>query len=101
MRAYLRWVRLRDSTSTPLFLSDIQGVPVEGRVLSYNSFKYRFDIELQQIGVLNWNLYGTHSFRRGGFQYYVHVRGKHLGDMLAWGWMVRYQRCGALHERGK
>jgi hypothetical protein len=85
VRAYLRWIRLRASTPGPLFLLDKQGMLIEGCSLTYNSFKYRFEVELQKIGVSNWNLYGTHSFRRGGCQYYLYIRGKTLGDIYAWG----------------
>src|SRR3954454_13719580 len=85
VRAFLHWLKWRGPTPGPMFLSDRQGVLSTGKRLSYSSFKNRYEIELREIGVWNWNLYGTHSFRRGGCQFYLHVRQKSLRDIYAWG----------------
>jgi len=87
VRAYLRWLNVRGNAPGPLFLSDKIGSLVAEKALSYNSFKYRFEDELRKIGIWSWNLYGTHSFRRGGCQFYLHVRGKSIKAVCAWdGW---------------
>jgi len=85
VRAYLRWLKARGNAPGPLFLADKSGSLIVEKVLSYYSFKYRFEVELRDIGISSWNLYGTHSFRRGGCQYYMHFRGKTLCDICAWG----------------
>jgi hypothetical protein len=85
IRAYLRWLDMRDSGPGPFFLADKQGVMIAGSPLVYNAFNYRLEVELQQIGIRNWSMYCTHSFRRGGSQFYLSIRGKPLTDICAWG----------------
>lgn len=86
VRAYLRWITIRGSAPGPFFLADKQGVLIAERPLSYHAFRHRFEDELRQIGIRNWNMYGTHSFRRGGCQFYL-SRGRTLTEICAWaGW---------------
>lgn len=41
--------------------------------------------DMQALGSLSWSLYGTHSFRRGGCQYRVKVKGWSVDMVAAWG----------------
>ena len=81
----MQWMSVRGNTPGPLFLADKSGSLKAGKALSYDSFKYRFEDELRKIGIWSWNLYGTHSFRRGGCQFYLSIRRKTLGEICAWG----------------
>lgn len=40
---------------------------------------------MQAVGDKAWALYGTHSFRRGGCQYRVKVKGWTVDMVAAWG----------------
>ncbi|KAJ7203500.1 hypothetical protein GGX14DRAFT_369397 [Mycena pura] len=40
---------------------------------------------MQDLGYASWALYGTHSFRRGGCQYRIKVKGWSAGEVAAWG----------------
>lgn len=53
--------------------------------LSYHSFQKIFRRNLQAVGVTNRNNYNTQSFRRGGSQYYLRVKGKTVDEIVAWG----------------
>jgi hypothetical protein len=85
VRAYLWWLNLRGEGDGPLFLLDKQGTLIRGQRMSYSSFKTRLQDELRQIGLARWRLYGTHSFRRGGCQYYLFVQMKTYKDVFAFG----------------
>lgn len=53
--------------------------------LSYHSFQRIFKKDLQAIGITGRNNYNTQSFRRGGSQYYLRVKGKTVDEIVAWG----------------
>lgn len=74
IRALWSWIGLAKRVEGPLFLH----VDDYGRIaskeapqrLSYSTFKSQFEKQLKAMGYRKWWLYGTHSFRRGGCQYY-------------------------------
>ena len=69
--------------------------------LSYNSFKYLFTLDLQAIGIDKWSLYGTHSFRWGGSQYFLYDQKKTINQIRNWGgWTddTIYRYLSGLHD---
>lgn len=85
VRAFMDWLFVRGEEPGPIFIADKRESLVAGSTFSYGAFAYRFHEELQAIGIRNWHQYGTHSFRRGGSQFYLAIRRKTIHDICAWG----------------
>jgi len=91
VRAYLRWLGIRDSAQGPLFLNDKQGVLIIGEALSYDGFRHHLEDELQQLKIRNGDFYDDdYSFGRGGFQFHLRICGKTLREIYLFsGWSVK------------
>ena len=95
VRAYMYWYALRENKiGGPLFLRiDHNGRIDHERQLRYPAFKLQFEADLRSIGYSKWYLYGTHSFRRGGCQYWHHYANPRwtLRQLCAWGgWSLEF-----------
>jgi hypothetical protein len=96
VRGYLRWLAHRGPSHGYLFVPiDRYGCISQSGALSYHSFSASLMRDLRDIGISEYNQYNTHSFRRGGAQYYLNDCGKSISQIRAWGgWkgdaIVRY-----------
>jgi hypothetical protein len=76
----------RGSSQGYLFLRvDKDKSIVPDSATTYQNYETNLKKDLGAIGIAKWYLYGTHSFRRGGAQYYLNVCGKSIEQIRAWG----------------
>ncbi|ORY40473.1 hypothetical protein BCR33DRAFT_661778, partial [Rhizoclosmatium globosum] len=90
--AYLRWISFVGAeTAGHLFktvASDNQ--TLKSTKMARGTFISFFKNVLKDVG-LEWSLYGTHSFRRGGTQYLLNERRWGLSAICEWGgWSLDY-----------
>ncbi|KAF7318186.1 hypothetical protein HMN09_00326800 [Mycena chlorophos] len=90
MRAMIRLAMVYRSSgvtwSGPMFLQvTASGAIDQTRPLTSSVLSRALSKDLQSIGYSTWALYGTHSFRRGGCQYRVEVKGWPIAQVAAWG----------------
>ncbi|KAL1758035.1 hypothetical protein FB107DRAFT_259286, partial [Schizophyllum commune] len=89
VRAIIRLVYIygRDlPKSGPLFLRvRAQGAIDQKKPFTSSALSRALVRDLQELGYISWNLYGTHSFRRGGCQYRIKVKGWTVDMVAAWG----------------
>jgi hypothetical protein len=85
VRAYLRWLSFRGPMPGFIFLQVDKYKRISDGTVNYVSFLSYLRSDLKKIGIAKWYLYGTHSFRRGGAQYYMNVQGKSMEQIRAWG----------------
>lgn len=76
------------SYSGPLFLKvSKQGAVLEAELMSTAQLGCALTADLQALGYSCWAMYGTHSFRYGGFQYRVKQQSWTVAMVAAWcGW---------------
>nr|GAT42317.1 predicted protein [Mycena chlorophos] len=90
VRAMMRLAMVYDSSgvawSGPMFLQvTAAGAIDQARPLTSSVLSRGLTKDLQKLGYGAWALYGTHSFRRGGCQYRVEVKGWPIAKVAAWG----------------
>lgn len=98
----MHWIALRGSTiEGPLFPRiDRNGRIDHGHQLRYPAFKMQFEADLRELGYAKWFLYGTHSFRRGGCQYWHHYAYPRwtLRQLCSWGgWSLEFDNMTIVH----
>ncbi|KAI5827769.1 hypothetical protein K523DRAFT_374110 [Schizophyllum commune Tattone D] len=72
--------------SGSLFLRvNAQGAIDQTKPLTSSALSRALAKDLQDLSYTSWRLYGTHSFRRGGCQYRIKVKGWTVDMVAAWG----------------
>lgn len=95
IRAFLRWIyagRFSATDTVPLFCSidGLNRINYE-RPLTYSVLKNDFMEDLKACGINTYSMYGTHSFRRGGAQYFHIYKGWDLATISKWGgWSTNF-----------
>jgi hypothetical protein len=94
VRSFLDWKYHRGVTPGMFFTKvDKHERVYDQDSLLYPAFKDRFERDLQDIGYAKWYLYGTHSFQRGGCQYWCHYANPKwdIRQLCLWGgWSVEF-----------
>ena len=94
VRAFLSWIAVRGDSPGPLFYNEVRNKIVD-KPIPYAKIQSWLAEDLQKF-IKDWDLYTTHTFRRGGCQFYNMVRKKSVTEILHWGgWndisiMLRY-----------
>src|SRR5262249_42888917 len=93
VRAYLDWKFFREDSPGFFFTKVDKYGRVYDNGLLYPPFKNQFESDLRELGYAKWYLYGTHSFRRGGCQYWCHHAYPRwdIKQLCSWGgWSVEF-----------
>ncbi|KAF7982858.1 hypothetical protein HWV62_25838 [Athelia sp. TMB] len=87
IRAFIRlsMVYGPEDRTGPLFLKLNQFGAVTSESMTNPVLSRALADDLQALGYADWSLFGTHSFRRGGCQYRIHVMKWSVDMVAAWG----------------